>query len=999
MKLSITRKIYLGFGLALALLLGVVVMAIRSQREFMVDNALIGHTHEVLAELESIPALTAAAESSRRGFILTRDERLLASYEAAAAQLPRKLQTVRRLTADDPAQQPRLDRLEPIVGQKLAQLRESIALRRQGGDDAARQIAITLEGASLVESIRELSAALVQEERALLNERSARSESRARLTESFLVLTGVLGILAVWFAGTRVRRDIAERDQAKTALLKSEEQFRCLFEAAPDGVIMVNERGLITRTNAQAEKMFGYRREELSGQHIGVLMPEHLREAYEKHRQTFQAAPRLRAMGSDRDLAARRKDGSEFSADIMLNPVQTEEGQAVIAAVRDVTERKRAEERLRQSEEFNRRITGSSYDCIKVLDLDANLLSMSESGQRLLGITDITPYLNHCWVEFWQEADRARVREAVAAARAGNIGRFQAYFPVTTGESRWWDVVLTAIRGTAGQPRQLLSISRDITERKQAEERLRTSERLYSSLVENLPQSIFRKDREGRFTFVNEQFCRLLDRKPEDLLGRTDAELFPAALAAKYRADDLQVMASGKMFDQVEELESANGRMQVHVLKTALRGEGGEVVGIQGIFHDVTQEKRIEEELRQAQKLESIGLLAGGIAHDFNNLLGVIIMQAELTELAGAMAPEVRESVEEIKSAARRAAGLTQQLLLFSRKQIVQKRTLDLNEQVKNVAKLLQRLIREDVVLELNLGAGPLAVHADPAMLDQVLINFAVNARDAMPKGGKLLIETAEKWIDEDQARLKTEPSAGRYVGLSVSDTGGGIPPNILPRIFEPFFTTKEPGKGTGLGLATVFGIVKQHGGWVKVYSEPDRGSNFQIYLPAVAANVLDLTPVANPLPRGGNETVLLVEDDLNLRQSTCLTLRQHGYRVLEAANAPEALNIWREHRDAIEVVMTDLVMPGGVTGREFAAQLRAARPKLQVILTSGYSADIVEGTLAIEPGECFLPKPYSLRELLEALWACFDSKTDNRIQGYDQQSSSSRKQRADFTG
>jgi CheY-like chemotaxis protein len=351
-----------------------------------------------------------------------------------------------------------------------------------------------------------------------------------------------------------------------------------------------------------------------------------------------------------------------------------------------------------------------------------------------------------------------------------------------------------------------------------------------------------------------------------------------------------------------------------------------------------------------------------------------MMIQAEMAAMVDNTPSEVREALHEIRAATEKAANLTRQLLLFSRRQVMQPRDLDLNEIVTSLVKMLQRIIGEDVRLQLELHPAPLILHADAGMLDQVLMNLVVNARDAMSNGGRLVIETSEKTVDEDLARLNPDAVPGRYVGLSINDTGCGIPPEILPRIFEPFFTTKEPGKGTGLGLATVYGIVKQHKGWLKVYSEPGRGTNFQIFLPASAATSADpAQPAARPKPRGGTETILLVEDEPAVRSLTRTILERRGYKVLEAANGVEGFSVWQEHRGAVSLLLTDLVMPAGVSGQKLARQIQAEKPDLKVIFTSGYSPEIAGRELELRSGENFLQKPCSPDQLLETVRRCLD--------------------------
>jgi signal transduction histidine kinase len=423
-----------------------------------------------------------------------------------------------------------------------------------------------------------------------------------------------------------------------------------------------------------------------------------------------------------------------------------------------------------------------------------------------------------------------------------------------------------------------------------------------------------------------------------------------------------------------DEIELIDGTI-LDRYSSPVRGNTGKYYGRIWVFHDITEQRKVEAQLRQSQKMESIGQLAGGIAHDFNNILAAIMMQADLARTVKDTPEEVRKDLAVIEAAAQRAANLTRQLLLFSRQQVMQPRQLDLNEVVTSLTKLLQRLIREDVSLQLHLHSTPLLTYADVGMLDQVLMNLTINARDAMPKGGRLIIETAEKIIDAEQAAVNPETSPGRYVWLSVSDTGCGISPEVLPRIFEPFFTTKEVGEGTGLGLATVFGIVKQHHGWLKVYSETGKGTTFQVFLPASEASAeAQAELAAKPRPRGGSETILVAEDDNSVRMLTRVVLERNGYHVLEAADAVEAQRVWTEHHGRIALLLTDLVMPGGVDGRELAARLQTQRPGLKVIFTSGYSANFAGRELALNAGQTLVQKPCPPDQLLETVRKCLDS-------------------------
>jgi two-component system cell cycle sensor histidine kinase/response regulator CckA len=370
--------------------------------------------------------------------------------------------------------------------------------------------------------------------------------------------------------------------------------------------------------------------------------------------------------------------------------------------------------------------------------------------------------------------------------------------------------------------------------------------------------------------------------------------------------------------------------------------------------------------------MEFIGQLAGGVAHDFNNILAVIQMQTDLLKAEGTLLPAQLDYAGEISAAAQRAAALTRQLLLFSRRQALQPRDLELTQSINDITKMLRRILGEEIQLQFKFAMQSLFIHADAGMLDQVLMNLAVNARDAMPAGGRLSIVTSTVDFDAATAAQNHPAMPGSFACLSVSDTGCGIPPEILPRIFEPFFTTKDVGKGTGLGLATVFGIVEQHRGWINVSSEAGHGTTFRIYLPRLDG----LSPQksgqpASISPCGGDETILLVEDDAFIRTSVRTALSKLGYGVLEAANGVEALEVWKQHRDKIHLLLTDLVMPDGINGKELGEQLLKENPKLKVIYASGYSAEIAGKDFSLKEGVNFLTKPFEAHKLAQTVRDC----------------------------
>jgi signal transduction histidine kinase len=392
---------------------------------------------------------------------------------------------------------------------------------------------------------------------------------------------------------------------------------------------------------------------------------------------------------------------------------------------------------------------------------------------------------------------------------------------------------------------------------------------------------------------------------------------------------------------------------------------------------DTTERTSLEEQLRQAQKMESVGQLAAGVAHDFNNILTIIQGHSGLLMSRPNLTPVMTTSIQAVSFAAERAASLTRQLLMFSRKQVIEPKLLNLKEVVTNLSKMLQRLLGETITLTCKSASQLPAIYGDTGMMEQVLMNLAVNARDAMTRGGELVIRTDPVQIDEAYAKLHPDALTGLFVCLQVTDTGTGMDEATIKRIFEPFFTTKEAGKGTGLGLATVYGIVKQHGGWIEVLSEPGRGTTFKIFLPAtneVESDDSSETTILVNKVRGGHESVLVVEDEPVLRDLALLILQDCGYRVLDAGSGVEALTIWQQHQGDIDLLLTDMIMPDGLSGKDLAETLVSYKPGLKVIFTSGYNVEDIRADMAGKNGSRFLQKPYSRSTLAQAVRECLDA-------------------------
>jgi PAS domain S-box-containing protein len=510
----------------------------------------------------------------------------------------------------------------------------------------------------------------------------------------------------------------------------------------------------------------------------------------------------------------------------------------------------------------------------------------------------------------------------------------------------------------------------DVTARKAAEEALRGSEERFREMAERIADVFYVvTPGSGHWSYVSPAY--------EPIWGRPLTGLYaqPAQwIEALATLDDRerivkarQQLVQGKEYRLEYRIRRPDGAVRwIEDRCYPIRESNGEIKRAVGVAVDITRRKELEAQLLQAQKLEAVGQLAGGLAHDFNNVLTVVIGYARLLLDRGTMPADSIEPLTQIFNSGNRAANLTRQLLVFSRKQSVNRQALDLNSIATEISGMLRRLIGEHIKLELELSRVLCAVDADAGMLEQVLMNLAVNARDAMPRGGTLTIATECVRLDAAAAGRHPAARPGEFACLSVRDTGCGISPENLQRIFEPFFTTKEVGRGTGLGLAMVFGIVQQHEGWVEVESTVGTGTCFRVMLPAVQVELPSSTRRFNHTPAvsGGTETLLLVEDEAAVRELAVAVLRGHGYRVLQAASGTDALEVWKWHAPRITLLVTDLVMPEGLSGADLAARLRKEKPTLKVVLTSGYTNEAIGEEFRPPPGTHFIHKPYKPQTL-----------------------------------
>jgi PAS domain S-box-containing protein len=630
--------------------------------------------------------------------------------------------------------------------------------------------------------------------------------------------------------------------------------------------------------------------------------------------------------------------------------------------------------RLRSSEARYRDLIENANDVILTLDVDGKLATLNHLGEALTGYGGPGP--KPALADLVAPEDVPRAREMLRRTLAGEtVAPFEVALVSREGRRIAVEVSCRALR-EEGQITGVQAIARDLTERRGMEAALRTSEERFVKAFRFSPVAMtISTFGEGRYVDVNDSFLRLMGYARPEVIGLTVHELGVWARPEK-RPELLAALEErGRVTNWEIQLRSRSGEIREGMLSA-------EVIELDGTLHllagilDLTDHRRLEEQHRQGQKMEAVGRLAGGIAHDFNNLLGVILGYAEFLIEHLRADPLLARMARDVADAAQRAAALTRQLLAFSRKQVLETRVLDLNRAVDHTAELLRRLIGEHIDLQIRQDPALGRVRADPHQLEQVLLNLAINARDAMPEGGRLTLETANVELDHQYGELHEGVGPGSYVMLAVTDTGLGMDASTQARIFEPFFTTKEAGRGTGLGLATVYGIVKQSGGWIWVYSEPGRGSTFKVYLPRVWDEVEPLSPSpSGSLAARGSESVLVVEDQEQLLRLMRECLEEHGYSVLAARDGKEADLLSEDPATRIDVLVSDVVLPGGF-GFEVARRLRRGRPKVRIVYISGYIDSAITERGQLAEADALVHKPFHTTELLQAVRKALDVRS-----------------------
>jgi two-component system, cell cycle sensor histidine kinase and response regulator CckA len=691
----------------------------------------------------------------------------------------------------------------------------------------------------------------------------------------------------------------------------------------------------------------------------------------------------------ENEFRFRHKDGSYRWILAHASVDRNEDGTAVrlLGSHIDITDRRVAEEELRTNERVLRSLFNAIPESVFLMSVDGIILAANDTFAGRVGLT-----ASECvgLDTFSLIPEAARVRRRTWVTEVVRTGR--PFVQEDERDGLWLEHHIYPVVERDGAIGRLVVFAVDTTTRRRMErdlraeqqrlqeslEALRDSKQRFTHLIETTFDWVWEVDAKGRYVYSNDRVTQLLGYTRDEVVGMTPFDLMPAGEAQRVRPIFMSLAAERAPLNALENTcRHKNGSLVI--LETSgvpIAGPNGEFLGYRGMDRDVTGRRRLEDQLRQAQKLEAVGQLAGGVAHDFNNILAAIMMHLGLLQTYPDLNDETRHALGDLEAEARRAAGLTRQLLMFSRRSVLDVRTIQLNEIVTNLLKMLRRLIGEHIDLRFEARAGLPPIEADAGMLEQVLVNLVVNARDSMPKGGRVTITTGVEHLDEARAAVSPDRRMGTFARVSVVDTGSGMDPTTVARIFEPFFSTKAPGHGTGLGLATVHGIVAQHRGWVEVASSLGVGTTFDVYLPASPG--ASLSPGERddrPMPARGKETVLVVEDEGGVRRMIALTLASQGYRVLEAANGREALRVWQDRGSEVDLLFTDMVMPEGISGLELSERLKELKPRLRVIISSGYSQEVVQAGVPNRPGLLYLPKPYDSRTLATTVRAFLDQK------------------------
>lgn len=772
---------------------------------------------------------------------------------------------------------------------------------------------------------------------------------------------GIIGCVLVF-------RDITDRRQSQELLKRERETFFSILQGATYGVILLDQTGKYFYVNPEFTRITGYTLEDMPSGRVWFqkAFPDekYRREAVQKWVKDSTATD------DEATFTVCCKDGE--TKELEMRSTLLDDGRMILT-VSDITQKKRAERALRESEEKYRHLVQNANSIIMRSDLNGNITFFNEFAQGFFGHEEEAILGRNMLGTIIPEQDSLGRNMAIMVKdlleNPEQYGVNENECIRKNGERVWVSWTNKLVFEKDGVAPEMLCIGHDMTERKRQEGALR----LQAQIIDQIHDSVISTDLAGYVTSWNKGAERLYGYRAEEVTGKHISLVYPDDQYEIMQRRILKpLLEKGNYEIELRNVKRSKEEFYVHLSLSLRYDSTGQVIGIIGCHIDITEHKRLEEQLRHSQKMEAIGQLAGGIAHDFNNILTAIIGYGNLLQLRLGEHHQLRAYVEQILTSSERAANLTQSLLAFGRKQVIDPRQIELNQIVKSVERLLSRLISEDIEVKIELVDSELAVLADVAQIEQVLMNLATNARDAMPEGGTLSIRTDIADLDSKFIKAHGYGKAGRYAVISVEDTGVGMSQKTRDRVFEPFFTTKEVGKGTGLGLSIVYGIIKQHNGYVNVRSEPGKGSVFTIYLPTVKVSTKEALAIPFQPLVGGSETILIAEDDPEVRKLTKNLLEEFGYTIIEAKDGEDAIIKFIKNKRRVDLVILDVVMPKR-NGKEVYEEIRKNVPYVKTLFTSGYTADVIHKKGVLDEDLNFISKPVSPKELLKKVREIID--------------------------
>jgi len=800
---------------------------------------------------------------------------------------------------------------------------------------------------------------------------------RAKITEPFGYMIKPIGDREL-FSGIELT---LSKHRTEKKIRENQKWLSTVLSSIGDAVITTDINGNIVFMNPAAESLTGWRAEEASGKYIEEIFNIINEQSGEKVKNPIERVLRDKIVTSlaDNTLLI-TKDGSKIPIDDSSAPIKDEEDNVtgVVLAFSNITERKRSENALRKSEEQVRMLLNSTAEAIYGVDLEGKCTFCNPSCLRLLGYENETALLGKNMHRLTHHTRMDGTVYPVSECRINDVIRRGEGIHVddeilwrSDGSSFYAEYRCYPVYADGTIIGAVVTFL-DITDRRQAE-------KFIKNILESVGEGFIVIDNQYRILSANRAFCEYVKRPLEEVTGRRCYEVSHYVNKPCYEQGEecpvRYTFETGDPHTVIHTHYDKDGKPSyVEIRAYPMKNESGETISVIELVNDITEKRKLESQLRQAQKMEAVGLLAGGVSHDFNNILTAIVGYGNLLRMKMKEDDPLRHNVTQILASVERGANLTHSLLAFSRKQVMNPRPVNFNAIVESVHKLLKRLIGEDIELKTLLTAEDVTVMADSGQIEQVLMNLATNARDAMPNGGRLTIETERIEVKEAYITSHGYGLPGTYVLISVTDSGTGMDEATKAKLFEPFFSTKEVGKGTGLGLAMIYGIIKQHNGYINVYSEPGEGTTFKIYLPVIKAKI-EAPTLPEVLPSaGGTETVLIAEDDESARELTKTVLQEFGYSVIEAKDGEDAVEKFMQNSKTIKLLLLDVIMPKK-SGPEVLNEIKKVMPDIKALFISGYTADTIHKKKLLDEHINFVSKPFSPQVILQKIREVLDHR------------------------